>query len=382
MQSNREQALELYIHIPFCVRKCNYCDFLSFRADRQAQEKYVQALCAEIKSAEDLKRGVTSVFIGGGTPSVLAPGWLEKIMGCLRQSFRILPDAEITMEANPGTLDREKLAAYRECGINRLSMGLQSAKDEELALLGRVHTFGEFLENYQMARETGFSNINVDLMFGIPGQTREDWLSTLRRVAELSPEHISAYSLIVEEGTPFAEMELDLPDEDTEYQMYEDTAEILKKYGYLQYEISNYAREGFACRHNIGYWKRSDYLGLGLGASSLIGNRRFSNTRNMEKYLKDSDSPDVIREYEPELTRNDAMAEFMFLGLRMINGVSRAEFQACFGCFLDSVYGPVIEKYKNLGLLHDAGDRISLTRRGIHVSNVIMSEFLLDEQMF
>lgn len=375
---NRQGELELYVHIPFCVRKCSYCDFLSFFAGKEQQEQYVQALLKEIKAVNTGNFGrVSSVFIGGGTPSVLAPAQTERILEALRENFEFAPNAEITMEANPGTLDREKLAACRRAGINRLSLGLQSPQDEELKALGRIHTFREFRENFSLAREEGFDNVNVDLMFAIPGQGREDWAQNLHRVAQLGPEHISAYSLIVEEGTPFASQKLDLPDEETEYAMYEDTAEILRGYGYGQYEISNYAKEGFACRHNIGYWRRVNYLGLGLGASSLLDDQRFSNTRSMEQYLRLSGDPSQIRCMEPPLTREDAMGEFMFLGLRMSSGVSRVEFERNFGCSMESVYGRTLEKYCSLGLLAEERQRVFLTRRGIHVSNAVMADFLL-----
>lgn len=375
---NRQEDLELYVHIPFCVRKCSYCDFLSFSAGKERQEQYVQALLKEIKSVNKKNSGrVSSVFVGGGTPSVLAPAQTERILATLRENFIFAPNAEITMEANPGTLDREKLAVYRRAGINRLSLGLQSPQDAELKALGRIHSFREFQDNFFLAREAGFSNINVDLMFAIPGQTREGWAENLRTVAQLGPEHISAYSLIIEEGTPFATQELDLPDEDTEYAMYEDTAQLLGTYGYGQYEISNYAKEGFACCHNIGYWQRVNYLGLGLGAASLLDNQRFSNTRSMEKYLRLSGSPSEIRCMEPTLTREDAMGEFMFLGLRMSRGVSRVEFEREFGCSMESVYGEILEKYFGLGLLAEEGQQVFLTRSGIHVSNAVMADFLL-----
>ena len=262
--------LELYVHIPFCVKKCDYCDFLSGPAAPQRQKAYIRALLSEIEAVSlGCEREVVSVFIGGGTPSVLEPELITQVLDKLIQSFHITPDAEITIEANPGTLHTEKLKAYREHGVNRLSLGLQSPDEQELKALGRIHSYREFLESFHLAREAGFTNINVDLMSAIPGQSYEGWIQNLCTVAALGPEHISAYSLIVEEGTPFAQRTLDLPDEDTEYRMYEDTANVLGEYGYCQYEISNYARPGYACRHNIGYWKRMDYLGLGLGLSLI-----------------------------------------------------------------------------------------------------------------
>ena len=379
MKNRKENSpMEIYIHIPFCIRKCDYCDFLSGPSGPKEQADYVQALLREIQAAEEGEgRSVSSIFIGGGTPSVLDERLLGDILREIRNRFKMKEDAEITIEVNPGTANIGKLQAYREMGINRLSIGLQSPEDRELKILGRIHNYGQFLETYQEARTVGFDNNNIDLMSAIPDQTYEGWVKNLRTVAELEPEHISAYSLIVEEGTPFAARKLNLPDEDTEYNMYEATAQILKEYGFEQYEISNYARKGRECRHNVGYWTRQDYLGFGLGASSLYGKERFANTADMKKYLENSRNPEKIREKEPSLTREDEMAEFMFLGLRMTKGISKADFQRCFGCTIESVYGEVLEKYESMELLLEKDGRIFLSREGIHVSNSIMAEFLL-----
>lgn len=379
MKNRKENSpMEIYIHIPFCIRKCDYCDFLSEPSGPKEQADYVQALLREIQAVEEGEgRSVSSIFIGGGTPSVLDERLLGDILREIRNRFKMKEDAEITIEVNPGTANIGKLQAYREMGINRLSIGLQSPEDRELKILGRIHNYGQFLETYQEARTVGFDNINIDLMSAIPDQTYEGWVKNLRTVAELEPEHISAYSLIVEEGTPFAARKLNLPDEDTEYNMYEATAQILKEYGFEQYEISNYARKGRECRHNVGYWTRQDYLGFGLGASSLYGKERFANTADMKKYLENSRNPEQIREKEPSLTREDEMAEFMFLGLRMTKGISKADFQRCFGCTIESVYGKVLEKYESMELLLEKDGRIFLSREGIHVSNSIMAEFLL-----
>ena len=379
MKNRKENSpMEIYIHIPFCIRKCDYCDFLSGPSGPKEQADYVQALLREIQAAEEGEgMSVSSIFIGGGTPSVLDERLLGDILREIRNRFKMEEDAEITIEVNPGTANIGKLQAYREMGINRLSIGLQSPEDRELKILGRIHNYGQFLETYQEARTVGFDNINIDLMSAIPDQTYEGWVKNLRTVAELKPEHISAYSLIVEEGTPFAARKLNLPDEDTEYNMYEATAQILKKYGFEQYEISNYARKGRECRHNVGYWTRQDYLGFGLGASSLYGKERFANTADMKKYLENSRNPEKIREKEPSLTREDEMAEFMFLGLRMTKGILKADFQRCFGCTIESVYGEVLEKYESMELLLEKDGRIFLSREGIYVSNSIMAEFLL-----
>ena len=380
MKNNRRIPLELYVHIPFCVRKCQYCDFLSGPSDEETKDRYIEALLKEIRAAEHTEDyEIVSVFIGGGTPSALKAEAIASIMSTLQEQFFFCEDAEVTIEANPGTVDLEKLTIYRNVGINRLSLGLQSTDAEELKLLGRIHSYEEFLKSYEWAREAGFSNINIDLMFAIPGQTGEAWRQHLYQVAELNPEHISAYSLIIEEGTPFAEQNLDLPDEDIEYQMYEDTAEILERYGYRQYEISNYAKQGYMCRHNAGYWQRREYLGFGLGASSLYRGMRFSNTRRMQEYLKESRNPDQIRKDVTVLSRNERIEEFMFLGLRMTEGISEKKFEENFDVRLMDVYGDILQKYEETGFMEHIETKWRLTRKGIHVSNHILADFLLDE---
>lgn len=374
----KDTSFELYIHIPFCVRKCAYCDFLSAPGSEEAKASYTEALLREIEAVKTEKREVSSIFVGGGTPSALSPSLMGDIFEKIHKSFSVAPDAEITIEANPGTLSKEKLFLYRNVGINRLSLGLQSPEAAELKSLGRIHTYEEFLESFSLAREAGFQNINADLMCALPDQTYEGWVRNLRKVAALHPEHISAYSLIIEEGTPFAKRKLNLPDEDTEYRMYEDTAGILAEYGYEQYEISNYAKKDLACQHNVGYWTRKEYLGLGLGAASLWGNQRFSNTSDFSLYLNNSGFPEKIRGDRDALSLEAEMSEFMFLGLRMTKGVSKAEFLECFGVPIESVYGNVLDKYKSVGLLEEKEGRIFLTRAGIHVSNGVMAEFLLE----
>lgn len=378
-KNNKTASMEIYIHIPFCAKKCEYCDFLSGPAGGKEQRAYVQALLKEIRAAEEGQgRSVSSIFIGGGTPSLLKEDLLGSILNEIYKKFNLEPGAEISIEVNPGTVSSKKLEAYRRMGINRLSIGLQSTDDRELKTLGRLHNYAQFLETYQAAGNAGFDNINIDLMSALPNQTYEGWVANLRRTAELSPAHISAYSLIIEEGTPFAMRELNLPDEETEYRMYEDTAAILEEYGYEQYEISNYAKKGRRCRHNVGYWTRCDYLGLGLGAASLWGKKRFSNTADMEEYLRNSAFPERIRLMEPVLSREDEMAEFMFLGLRMTEGVSEAAFRQGFGVEMREIYGEVLKKYTGMELLEEKDGRIFLTRKGIHVSNSVMSDFLLE----
>lgn len=381
-----KKELQLYIHIPFCIRKCAYCDFLSFPAPEEVRKEYVRVLISQIRQSPEKGRPVTTVFLGGGTPSVLESAELAGIMEAVRESFCLKPGAEITMEANPGTLDREKLKAYRRAGVNRLSIGLQSTEDRELKLLGRIHSFDQFLENYESARQAGFDNLNIDLMSALPGQTRESWRKTLRQVLELEPEHISAYSLIVEEGTPFYEKygeEVNrreqggkcmlLPSEEEERQMYEDTERILGKAGYGRYEISNYARPGYECRHNIGYWRRADYLGLGLGASSLIGRERFQVTGDIKAYLKG----DFTKKERILLSKQEEMEEFMFLGLRLREGILRDAFEEEFGVSYQQIYGKVTGALKEEGLLEVKENWVRLTRRGIDVSNYVLAQFLL-----
>ncbi len=375
--------IELYVHIPFCIRKCNYCDFLSFPSGENDHDDYVRALCFEIEEMGRLaaEENVISIFIGGGTPSLLKPEEMEKILNKIYHSFHINKDAEVSMEANPGTLNREKLEAYHKMGINRLSIGLQSTEDSCLRKLGRIHTFDQFNENYQEARLVGFDNINIDLMSALPGQTVESYRETLETVLALKPEHISSYSLILEEGTPFYEDDqlIDLlPDEDSERKMYEMTKEILGEHGYSRYEISNYALPGRECRHNLGYWDDVSYIGLGLGASSYWRGARFSNESDLKRYIE---SPFVLpkeRDDYQELSKEEQMEEYMFLGLRKCAGVSVKLFKDKFGLDMEVIYGEIIHKYMEMGYLEITGDNLRLTDSGIDISNHIFSEFLIN----
>lgn len=383
-----KRELELYFHIPFCVRKCLYCDFLSAPGEEKTKARYMETLTRETKERAGDYRNyrVVSVFVGGGTPSIVSPEKIRVLLETVRADYDLAEDAEITLEVNPGTVDERTLHDYRRWGINRLSIGLQSADDRELAALGRIHTYGQFLGAYHTARRCGFSNINVDLMSALPGQTLQNYLATLKKVLALepAPEHISAYSLILEEGTPFYEMaqrgEIQLPDEECDRLMYEKTGELLERADYHRYEISNYAKPGYECLHNCGYWRRREYLGLGIGAASLIGNCRFRNGDSLEDYLAD---PLHVREDVQELTVEEQMEEFMFLGLRMTEGVSLLEFQDAFDRKMEEVYGPVIEKNLRDGLLEYRGNvpsgepaRLALTERGLDVSNTVMAQFL------
>lgn len=371
------RALEIYIHIPFCVKKCDYCDFFSKVADDKEKNDYVKALLAEIKATEiSDEYQVVSIFFGGGTPSILPANLIVEIMQYLKAQFEIAKNAEITIECNPGTVDYEKLVAYKNCGINRISFGLQSTDNDELLKLGRIHTYEEFLGSYEMARAAGFDNISVDLMSGLPGQTCVSWVKTLEMVAKLNPTHISAYSLIIEEGTPFAMCNLDLPDEDEERKMYETTSEILANFGYHQYEISNYAQQGYECQHNIGYWKRVDYLGFGAGAASLFNSVRYSNVKDLKIYQKNSGELAKIRCDIEFLDEKTGMEEFVFLGLRMNEGINDTEFKEEFGVSLRTVYGDEIDKLVEQDLLNFEGNDLKLTRKGISVSNYVFGELL------
>lgn len=385
-----DKSLELYVHIPFCVRKCEYCDFLSAPAGADTQQEYVRNLLLEIeqKGVRCTDYEVTTIFFGGGTPSILKAGWIADILDVIHRNFKVRKDAEITIECNPGTLTFEKLSIYKSAGINRISVGLQSASDAELRELGRIHTYEDFLKSYDLIRKKGFSNVNIDLMAALPGQTLKSYEQTLRRVLALKPEHISAYSLIIEEGTPFYEKyEADellrekgekpqmLPSEETERLMYERTKELLLAHGYERYEISNYARRGYACRHNIGYWRRENYLGFGLGSASLLENERFHNTTDLTDYL----GGDYLAYEQEKLDKKSQMEEFMFLGLRMTDGISTECFRQTFGLTVELVYGPVLEQQIADQLLRKEDGRIFLTERGLDVSNYVMAQFLLDK---
>ena len=385
-----KRELEIYIHIPFCVRKCAYCDFLSGPADDKTIESYVEKLIEEIQThgAGDLagEAMVTTIFFGGGTPSILSGSQMERIMEAVRANFCVTEGAEISMEANPGTVTKENLECYKQAGINRISFGLQSANNEELRLLGRIHTFEEFLESFQLARDCGFDNINVDLISAIPMQNVESWEASLKQVIKLNPEHISAYSLIIEEGTPFFEKygegtegEALLPSEEDERAMYYRTEELLEEVGYHRYEISNYAKEGRECRHNLGYWERTNYLGIGLGASGLADNVRYRNTDKLSEYLAHSKEPNKFWQEKEVLSVEAQMEEFVFLGLRKKEGISKELFRVLFGCTLEQSYGTGIAKMKAEQLLEEKNGMLRLTSKGIDVSNYVFAEILYEE---
>ncbi len=385
------KPLSLYIHIPFCAKKCAYCDFNSGAHDLSMHGAYVNALIDEIKymGAQLREHAVASVFVGGGTPTWLSVELMEEIMSVLKSSFNFVSEPEITLECNPGTVTAEGFGRYKSMGINRLSIGLQSANEDELKLLGRIHSYQHFLRCFDMARKAGFWNVNVDIMTGLPYQTPEKLLHTLKQVTYLKPEHISAYSLIIEPGTPFYDTYWEdaarqsagkltkiLPDENAEYTLTKLTQRFLAERGYEQYEISNFAKDGFDCYHNQVYWTRGEYLGLGLGAASLLGHERFSNVKDIYAYMEAG--PDK-RDEESLITlsKSNEMEEFMYLGLRRNVGVSRDDFKAAFSCEIESVYGGVIEKLVAEELLVYNAGQVYLTEKGMDLSNYALAEFLL-----
>lgn len=363
----------LYIHIPFCIKKCNYCDFLSFAGKESQFSTYVEKMAEEIRSLHQ-KESVDTIFFGGGTPSILSMEQFDVIMSSIHESFSIDKDAEISMECNPGTLSLDKLRFYKSVGINRISMGVQSFQNDELKALGRIHTKEEAIESYKWMRKAGFQNINFDLMSGIPLQTMESYQQTLACAMELDPEHISAYSLIIEENTPFFDMYQDASpvSEDLDREMYDYTKHFLQKYGYHRYEISNYAKKDYECKHNLKYWSGEDYLGIGLGACSKLGAKRLRNEVDLMKYIEIGPCPLV----EEELTLEDEMSEFFILGLRKTKGVSLREFQERYGKEKLKKYQDVIWKFIKIGALEQRNEYIFFTDYGLDCSNIVLSEFL------
>lgn len=451
-----KNELGIYIHIPFCVHKCIYCDFLSSPADVHTRKQYVRALINEIyltregkcankliknvlqgdnTSYEDMEEPavngltsdyalydtvcmadyektimqedisgcvddiksenghiVTSIFIGGGTPSAIDAEDISDILDAVRKNYNVSDKAEITIECNPGTMNKKKAVIYRKAGINRISFGLQSTDNNELRMLGRIHTYEQFMESYKIAREAGFDNINIDLMSALPGQTMESFKAVLEKALSLGAEHISVYSLIVEEGTRLSD-NIDsfppIPSDDEDRQMYYMTKEMLSSYGYEQYEISNYAQKGYECKHNLKYWERCDYLGFGIGAASLYGGRRYTNISDIGRYMdvlaeitNALDKSYVnellqIRTDMEELSKEDEMSEYMFLGLRKTKGIDITDFKEEFGTDIKDIFGEAIEDNIARGLLIHDGNCLYLSKRGIDISNTVMSDFIL-----
>lgn len=378
------EPYSLYIHIPFCERKCIYCDFLSFATTEEIKENYIKSLQFEMQAYSGRMRNqIDTIYIGGGTPSILDANLLTEILGAAHRFFYIKNDAEITIEINPGTMDASKLRWLRNSKINRVSLGLQSTHDYQLKNLSRIHNYDEFLSTYYNLRGAGIENINVDLMFGLPWQSVDEFKEDIQRVLELDPEHISVYSLIVEEGTPLEKMydegRLVLTDEKTNRKMYEIAVETFKNHGYQHYEISNFAKHGKECKHNIGYWSDKNYIGVGLGASSYIHGTRYKNITDIEEYIQASGDIDRLRKVEQEPSKARRLEEFFFLGLRKIDGISVEEINKIFSEPLENEYKDIVYSLIYDGLLELTGNTLKLTKKGVNLSNYVLAQFLLDD---
>jgi oxygen-independent coproporphyrinogen-3 oxidase len=375
----------LYIHIPFCVRKCSYCDFTSYAATGISIPEYVELLLNELAAnAEKFSRpAVSTLYFGGGTPSLLSPGQVERLLAAVSNSYSVAADAEVTLEANPGTISRESLDGYLAAGINRLSLGIQSFDDAQLQLLGRIHTAADARQAYAMARQAGFRNISIDLMHSLPQQSVAAWQAALTEAVSMNPEHISAYGLTVESGTPFAaraaQGSLQLPAEDLAVELFEITAAELRQAGYEHYEVSNFARPGFRSRHNQVYWQRGSYLGFGAGAHSFLREPffgvRWENPACLDAYAERVKTAACMEMPEP-LTREEAMAEFFFLGLRQRAGIDLQQFRQEFGVTADDAFPGTITRFIGAGLLSLSGENLQLTARGLLLANMVLAEFM------
>lgn len=374
--------ISLYIHIPFCAQKCLYCDFPSFARKDHLRKAYIEALNKEIINLREKHNNleINTIFIGGGTPSVLESNELECLLKEIAK-LNMAKDIEYSMECNPGNLTEEKLEVMKKYGVNRISMGLQAKQDNLLKGLGRIHNYKTFKENFLLAKKVGFNNINVDLMFGLPNQRLNEWEETLREIISLEPAHISAYSLIIEEGTAFYNLyendKLKLPTEEEERKMYHLAKKILEENGFNQYEISNYAKEGKECRHNLAYWNMDNWIGVGSAAASYINGKRIKNISSVEEYINSINEKGEAVEEIINNSKNDNMEEFMFMGLRKINGIDENEFKKRFSMNINDVYGEILNKYIDEGLLIRDSGRIFLSEKGIEIPNIIMADFLL-----
>lgn len=371
----------VYIHIPFCMSKCYYCDFNSM-PDKSRYDAYINALISEINltSAERKNDEVKTLFIGGGTPTVLPPYLLDKLLDKVQSSFNIKDGAEWTIEANPGTLDIEKINILKKYKISRISLGMQSTHDRLLKIIGRRHTFENFKNSIQLIRDNTNYDINADIMFALPTQTLDEFKATINTVVDFNLEHISVYSLIIEEGTIFGDMydkgELKEVDDDLDREMYHYAINRLKEAGYSQYEVSNFARPGKECRHNIIYWECEPYVGLGLGAHSLYGDIRYYNNENIDEYIKNSDDLSKLRCLEEKLTEESKMEEFIILGFRMNKGISKTDFYKKFTKNIYDVYGKQIKYWTDLGIIIEHEDRLYLSDYGQDISNEVFVSFI------
>lgn len=374
----------IYIHIPFCKQKCKYCDFISFSCNEEVQKEYVKCLIEEIKNkkVERKSNEVSTIYIGGGTPSIIDSKYIIEILNKIKNSFLVKEKSEITIEINPGTVTKEKLEDYKKAGINRISIGLQSTNDRILNLIGRIHTYEKFLETYKLVKEVGFENINVDLMLAIPTQTESELLESVKKIIELNPNHISLYSLILEENTELEKMissgKLELINDKVERTMYWKTKSLLEKNGYIQYEISNFAKKGYESNHNLDCWNQEEYIGFGVAAHSYLNNKRFSNTENLEKYIeliKNKKINDIININEIQ-NREIKAKEFMMLGFRKIEGVSISEFERRFRINPLFYFRFEISKLEEMGLIEVDLDNIKLTKKGLDLANKVFEEFV------
>ena len=388
-----EKEIGLYVHMPFCKQKCYYCDFISYANKYNIVDRYIQCLKKEIiqyanenrimsKHGLEPKYVIKTIYIGGGTPSSIDELYIINILQKIKENFQIKNDAEITIEVNPGTVNKEKLETYRDIGINRLSIGLQAAQDEILKSIGRIHTFKDFENTYKYAREVGFNNINVDLMINLPNQTLDNVKESVKAILNLKPEHISVYSLILEEDTKLYEMvkskQVALEPEEVERQMYWYVKETLEKYKYIQYEISNFAKSGFQSQHNIDCWNQEEYIGVGIAASSFIENKRYSNISNLEEYMDNIESgmPNKNLILDEVLDFESKMNEFMMLGLRTIQGVDIKKFEQKFKINPIIKYCKILEKLNHEGLIEIDANNIKLSNKGIDLANIVWEEFV------
>ena len=389
----REKNIGLYIHIPFCKKKCEYCDFCSYAGKENLINDYVKWLKYEIKEVGegnkldyenrlDKLAIVKTIYIGGGTPSVIESGHISQIMDCVKENYTLSDNVETTIEVNPGTVSKEKLLTYKNSGINRLSIGLQETHDNLIKELGRIHTYDDFLNTYNLAREVGFDNINVDLMLALPKQSMNDLKESLNRIIKINPEHISVYSLIIEEGTPFYDKYMSnkiiLPEEEEERKMYWLAKRKLEEAGYIHYEISNFAKKGYESRHNLSCWNQEEYVGCGVSAHSYTNNVRYSIIDSIEEYISNfesSNEADNIIFHEKQ-NKESKMKEFMMLGLRKIDGVQIQNFKSKFRENPIFTYRKELEKLVNEDLLEIDGDCIKLTSKGLDLANLVWEEFV------
>ena len=380
MNHPHKTATSIYIHIPFCATKCYYCAFNTYAFHKEQAKAYLAALRTEMELYASETEPLQTIFIGGGTPSVLSANALSQLFTDIHQHFQITPDAEITVECNPGTVDAEKLRVMRDNGVNRLSFGLQAMQDDTLKQLGRIHTVAEFLESYHLAREGGFENINIDLIFALPDQTMDAWHHTLNEVISLEPTHISAYNLVMEETTPFYEWwqagELHLPSEDTEADMFRYTIETLTAHGYIYYEICNFARPDYYAKHNLVYWDNQPCIGLGAGACGYINGMRYSNIRGIAPYIKELSQHNKPIADTERLTGDTEKAEVLMLALRKREGISLDVYQNRFGEDIEVAFGDILKKWLDLKLLERTATHLRLTPRGLFLANEVFVELM------